>query len=65
MNQFLFYLFAWTLLGFVFTTTAGIKTGFWWFIFLGLPAAIIVGMLLLGFVVATIGALIGWLHSGR
>ena len=65
MNKFLFYLFAGTPWVFVSPTPRRLKPRFWCYIFLGLPAAIIVGMLLLGFVVATIGALIGWLHSGR
>ena len=65
MNQFLIFIFSWAAFGLLFTTMAGIKTGFWWFVFLGLPAGIIVIGLALAFVLSVIGAFIGFVTARR
>jgi hypothetical protein len=60
MYRFLLYLFIWSVAGVLVTAAAGIKTGFWWFVFLGLPVTIIAIGLFIAFVVPVIGAFIGF-----
>lgn len=65
MYRFLSYLFIWVIVGILVTTAFGIKTGFWWFVLLGLPAGIVVLGLLLSFVITTVGAFIGLVTPGK
>jgi hypothetical protein len=65
MGKILLTLFYWVIVGIIATSVTGVKSGFFWFIMLGLPASLIIGGLALAFVVGVIGAFIGFVTARR
>ncbi|HQS03937.1 MAG: hypothetical protein B7Y07_05925 [Halothiobacillus sp. 24-54-40] len=65
MGNVLLYLFYWAVAGVIATAVTGVKTGFFWFIMLGLPVTLIAGGLALALVVSVVGAFIGFVTPRR